>query len=67
MIVYFRNSKGEDRVIGHASNYRDVNKIIKNFLEEKNFKSYYTRNWENDNKKQSASKITTTNFANYTN
>lgn len=48
--VYFRNSYDEDKIIGHASNYRAVSKIIQDFLKEKNFKSYYTRNWEEDDK-----------------
>ena len=48
--INFRNSYDEDKVIGYADNYQDVSKVIQDFLKEKNYKSYYTRTWESDNK-----------------
>ena len=43
--VIFQNSKQEERQIGLASDYENANKIINKFLDEHNFKSYYTRGW----------------------
>lgn len=48
--VFFRNSYDEDREIGCTDNYENVNNIIQDFLKEKNYKSYYIRIWESDNK-----------------
>lgn len=48
MKVYFENSWGKKREIGQASNREKAFEIIKNFLFEHNFISYYTRYWEED-------------------
>lgn len=49
MIVYFENSWGVRRVIGNADSSSEVMRIIHNFLEERNYKSYYTRSWVENN------------------
>ena len=54
LILYFKNSAGVRREIGRGAAEKDIFKIIHQFLEEHNFKSYYTRTWinENDNKEK---------------
>ena len=44
--LIFQNSRGEERVIAEPSNREEVNKEINKFLDDHNFKSYYTRVWE---------------------
>ena len=46
MKLFFQNSKGEERVIAEPSNREDVIKEINKFLDDYNYKSYYTRVWE---------------------
>ena len=46
MKLIFQNSRGEERVIAEPMNKEEVHKEIKKFLDEHNFKSYYTRIWE---------------------
>ena len=46
--LIFQNSRGEERVIAEPSNREEVNKEINKFLDDHNFKSYYTRVWEAD-------------------
>ena len=48
MKLSFQNSKGEERVIAEPLNREEVNKEIDKFLDDHNFKSYYTRVWEVD-------------------
>ena len=49
MKVYFENSEGKRRVIGeNISTRQEVMKIIQDFLNEHNYKSYYTRVWYKD-------------------
>lgn len=43
MKVVFHDSMDQKRVLGEATNKKDAWKIIKDFLDEHNFKSYYTR------------------------
>lgn len=43
--VFFENSSGEKRCIGAAAQKEKANKIIIDFLNERNFKSYYWRHW----------------------
>ena len=43
MIVKFENSQGIQREIGTAENLESAFKIIDKFLDDHNFKSYYTR------------------------
>ena len=44
--LIFQNSIGEEIVIAEPSNREEVNKEINKFLDDHNFKSYYTRVWE---------------------
>ncbi len=46
MKLIFRNIRGEERVIAEPINREEVFKEIKKFLADHNFKSYYTRVWE---------------------
>lgn len=46
MTLIFQNSKHEERVIANPSNVEEVSKEIKKFIDDHNFKSYYTRVWE---------------------
>ena len=46
MKLLFQNSRGEERVIAEPSNREEINKEINKFLDDHNFKSYYTRVWE---------------------
>ena len=48
MKLFFQNSKGKERLIAEPLNRKEVNKEINKFLDEHNFKSYYTRVWEAD-------------------
>lgn len=43
MKLEFKNSKGVRRLIGSPSNVKEAFDIIKKFLDEHNYKSYYTR------------------------
>ena len=45
MNVYFRDSNGKKRFLQSAPTEDFVWKIIKKFLDDHNFKSYYTRTW----------------------
>ena len=47
MILYFENSLGQRREIGHGKSEQEIFQIINKFLEEHNFTSYYTRFWIN--------------------
>ena len=51
MKVYFRNSKGNELLIGEATEDKEANKIIKRFCNDRNFKIYYTRQWIDKNNK----------------
>lgn len=48
--VLFQNSKGKKRVIGTAGAESGAFKLIDNFLNEHNYKSYYKRTWKADDK-----------------
>ena len=54
LTIYFENSYNQRRIIGYAAAENEVYKIIKEFLDNHNYKSYYTRTWlnENDNKEK---------------
>lgn len=43
--LYFRRSNGEDKFLANCKDMSEVNKVIKNFLDEHNYKSYYSRMW----------------------
>jgi hypothetical protein len=42
MKLLFSNSRGIERIIGEPNCLSEATKIIRDFLEEHNFKSYYT-------------------------
>ena len=48
MKLYFQNSRGVERLIAEPSNREEVVKEINKFLNDHNYKSYYTRVWEDD-------------------
>ena len=48
MFITFENSKGEERLIGETNNINEAYKKIFSFLKKKNYKSYYTRQWQID-------------------
>jgi hypothetical protein len=45
MKLYFRNSRGQERVIAEPTDEKECHIEIQKFLDEHNFKSYYTRTW----------------------
>lgn len=48
MKLYFKNSRGEERLIAECETVREAHKEINKFLDEHNFKCYYTRSWGDD-------------------
>ena len=48
--ILFKNSKGQQRIIGTAESEKIVFKVINNFLADHNYKSYYKRTWKTDDK-----------------
>ena len=46
MKLLFKNGKGEEKLIAEPSSREEVIKDINKFLDGHNFKSYYTRVWE---------------------
>ena len=48
--VLFENSKGQLRVIGTADTQEAAFKVIDDFLADHNYKSYYKRTWNTDDK-----------------
>lgn len=50
MKLFFKNSKGEESLITEPSNREEVIKAINKFLDEHNFKSYYMRVWEENDR-----------------
>lgn len=49
MKLYFRNCYGTERLIAECQTAQEVHKEIKKFLDEHNYKSYYSRSWKEDN------------------
>lgn len=45
MNVYFRDSHGKKRLLEYVYTNEQVWKVIKKFLDDHNFTSYYTRTW----------------------
>ena len=45
MKLYFRNSRGKDRLISERKDYKEINNDINSFLKDHGFKSYYSRTW----------------------
>ena len=50
MKLYFKNSYGDERVIAEVQNEQEAMKEIKKFLDDHNYKSYYTRTWTERNR-----------------
>lgn len=50
MKLFLQNSRDQERLIAEPSNREEVNKAINKFLDEHNFKSYYTRVWEENDR-----------------
>ncbi len=48
MILYFENSSGKRKEIGHPESEKEIFKLISDFLKKHNYKSYYTRIWKNE-------------------
>ena len=47
--LWFQNSLGQERAIAEADTYKGVLNAINDFLAARNYKSYYIRMWdEND-------------------
>lgn len=45
MKLYFRNSRGERRLIGEPATHEESSRIYQKFCAERNFKIYYVRSW----------------------
>lgn len=50
MKVIFQDSQGKERQIGSASTRKEALYIINRFLDEHNYKSYYSRMWFEGNR-----------------
>ena len=48
--VMFENSNGQSRTIGTVENEESAFKVINDFLDDHNYKSYYQRTWKKDDK-----------------
>lgn len=48
MTLYFRSSKNERRFLCDCNNRQDVFDAMNKFMDDHNFKSYYTRIWRHD-------------------
>lgn len=48
--VLFENSKGQRKIIGTVENKEATFKVINDFLNEHNYKSYYSNCWKKDDK-----------------
>ena len=46
--LWFSNSQGQERVIAEVHNFHEVFEQINSFLDAHNYKSYYTRIYEED-------------------
>lgn len=49
MKLYFENSYGKERLIAEVQNEEEAFKEIHKFLDDHNYKSYYTRTWMRNN------------------
>lgn len=45
MKLIFHSTNGKERIIGEPTSLKEAGKIINDFLDDHNFKSYYTRLW----------------------
>ena len=48
--VLFKNCKGQSRIIDTVENEESALKVINDFLNDHNYKPYYLRIWEKDDK-----------------
>ncbi len=48
MKLYFKNSRGERRIIAEPKTEEEAMKEINKFCEERNFKIYYVRKWQTE-------------------
>lgn len=48
MKLLFKNSQGEERVVAEVNSFAEANEEMDRFMEERNFKSYYKRVWDED-------------------
>ena len=48
MKLFFQNSRHRERLIAEPNNKEEVTNAINKFLNDHNFKSYYTRVWEEE-------------------
>ena len=48
MKLYFKNSRGEKRIIAEPETEQEAMKEICDFCEERNFKIYYVRKWQTE-------------------
>ena len=48
MKLYFKNSRGKERLIAECETLDEIHEAVSDFLDEHNFKSYYTRSWGNE-------------------
>lgn len=46
--LYFQCSNGEHRLLAADVTEQEAHKEMQKFMDEHNFKSYYTRSWEKD-------------------
>lgn len=49
MFLYFRNGRGNERIIAECSDFDEVAVRINKFCSDRNYKSYYTRSWQEEN------------------
>ena len=50
MKLFFQNSQSKERLIEEPYNREEVVKEINKFLDDHNYKSYYTRVWEDNDR-----------------
>lgn len=50
MKLYFKNSQGKERLIAECETTKDVSREIHKFLDDHNYKSYYSRSWGDEEK-----------------
>lgn len=47
--LYFERSNGERVLLAENVDLNGASKVLKKFLDDHNFKSYYTRMWQHEN------------------
>ena len=48
MKLLFQNSQGKERIIAEVNSFAEANEEMDRFMDERNFKSYYKRVWDED-------------------